>query len=149
MGGRRGGRSRERKDGWTWRTRWIRRSPVVAPSSPSPFALLRLIDSGSRLTRGWSLNVLSRSPPAVFFSTYERDGTKIHGRRPVNRPQGGGSFHVGGSRVPGSNTFLIEMLIERQRGISVGERGADGSLINCTIEPSRRKEPESSGPFRS
>ncbi|KYN31541.1 hypothetical protein ALC56_14422, partial [Trachymyrmex septentrionalis] len=36
-----------------------------------------------------------------------------HRHWPANCPQGAGSFHVGGSRVPGPNTFLIEMFIER------------------------------------
>ncbi|KYN16883.1 hypothetical protein ALC57_10862, partial [Trachymyrmex cornetzi] len=46
-----------------------------------------------------------------------KDGTKIHRHWPANCPQGAGSFHVGGSRVPGPNTFLIEMFIERLRRI--------------------------------
>jgi len=36
-------------------------------------------------------------------------------------PPGGGSFHVGGFRVPRPNTFLIEMFIERLRRI-IGEQ---------------------------
>lgn len=66
---------------------------------------LYLIDSGSRLAGGPSTSTRS---PLLFFERWRHENTRALARE---LPPGGGPFHVGGSRVPGPNTFLIEMFI--------------------------------------
>lgn len=107
-----------RMDRWTCSIRRSRGSP----QSPPAYRFWKP-------TRGWSLSVFPISPslslslPLSSWSSFlcTKDGTKIHKHWPANCPQGGGSFYVGGSRVPGPNTVLIEMFIERLRRI-IGEQ---------------------------
>lgn len=73
--------------------------------------LLHLIDSGSRLLAGGP----STSPHDLLCPwSFYLLGRRHENTRPLVRelPPGGGPFHVGGSRVPGPNTFLIEMFID-------------------------------------
>lgn len=56
-------------------------------------------------TRGPSTSTRS---PLLFFERWRHENTRALARE---LPPGGGPFHVGGSRVPGPNTFLIEMFI--------------------------------------
>jgi hypothetical protein len=86
-------------------------------------------------TRGWSLGVFPISHRALLFSAREKPARKYTGTGPRTAPGGmegrgegrsAGSFHVGGFRVPGPNTFLIEMFIERiagERSIAEYRRG--------------------------
>lgn len=66
-------------------------------------------------TRGWSLSVFPISHRALFF--VRKTARKYTGTGPRTAPEEGGPFHVGGSRVPGPNTFLIEMFIEKLQRI--------------------------------
>lgn len=104
-------KDRGRKDGWTGEL-----GGFDEAEGPPVFSSLSILEADSRVVPRRLPDLFS----IVFFSLYERrhENTQALARK---LPPGGGSFHVGGSRVPGPNTFLIEMFIVRLRGI-VGVR---------------------------
>lgn len=87
--------------------------PVVDPNEeetkPRSGSILSILEADSRVVPRRLRDLL---PPCVdLFYFSNGGGTKIHGALARELPPGGGPFHVGGSRVPGPNTFLIEMFI--------------------------------------
>lgn len=99
-------------------------------------------DEAEGLLVSFSLSILEddsrvvsqRLPDLTSCSSFlwTKDGTK-NTQTLVRElpPRGSGSFHVGGSRVPGPNTFLIEMFVERLRRLA---NSLDGFSINWVHE---------------
>lgn len=78
-------------------------------TKPRSGSILSILEADSRVVPRRLRDLL---PPCVdLFYFSNGGGTKIHGALARELPPGGGPFHVGGSRVPGPNTFLIEMFI--------------------------------------
>lgn len=93
-----------RKDKWTLQWSW-----VDSTKKPGHALRLYLIDSGSWLAGGPFASTRSSLLSTSFiFDRWRHENTRALARE---LPPGGGPFHVGGSRVPGPNTFLIEMFI--------------------------------------
>lgn len=83
------------------------------PRGPPVSTSLSILKADSRVVPQRLPDLFPRG--VLFF--VRKTARKYTGTGPRTAPRGAGSFHVGGSRVPGPNTFLIEMFIERLQRI--------------------------------